>query len=160
MVSQVSKKTRIRRAKFYIDECVPHWLQVHLLLRGYDAIISKEDLGPKTDDSLLLKQAKKQDRVFVTLDKGIRAKVKDTNHPGIVLIAGKDVTEDYVCEALDALLQWGAKRRGDYKGLYIDISENQLGITMEDGETLVIRAGGSLMLRQSDGTEYHDRGII
>lgn len=156
----MGKKTRLRRAKFYIDECVPDWLLVHLLSRGYDETLSKEDLGPKTDDRLLLKQAKKQGRVFITIDRGIKDKVKDSNHPGIVVIGGKDLTEDYVCGALDTLLQWGAKRREDYKGLYIEISENQTSTTFEDGKTLVIRADGSMTLREADGAECHDSRII
>ena len=153
-------KTRLRRAKFYIDECVGDWVQAHLFLREYDAILSKEDLGPNTNDRLLLKQAKKQSRVFVTLDRGIKAKVEESNHPGIVVIVGKDLTESYVCEALDTLLQWGAKRRESYKGLYIEISENQISITLEDGETLVIRANESMTLRAVNGTECHDSRVI
>lgn len=156
----MSKKARRRRAKFYIDECVPDWVQAHLFLRGYDAILSKEDVGPRTDDWLLLKQAKKQGRVLVTLDRGVEAQVKDSAHPGIVVIVGEDLTEDYVCGALDTLLTWGAKRRGDYEGLYIEISENQISITIDDGKTLVIRADGSMTLREVGGAGSHDRQII
>ena len=159
-VCKLGKKTRLRRAKFYIDECVPDWVQVNFLSRGYDATLSKEDLGPKTGDRLLLKQAKKQGGVFITIDRGIKDKLKDSNHPGIVVIVGKDLSEDYVCGALDTLLQWGAKRREDYKGLYIEISENQTSITFEDGKTLVLRAGVSMTLREGDGAECHDSRII
>lgn len=156
----MGKKTGLRRAKFYIDECVPDWLQLHLLLRGYDATLSKEDLGPKTDDTLLLKQAKDQSRVFVTLDRGVKYKVKNSNHPGILVIVGEDLGEDYVCGAIDTLLGWGARRRRHYKGFYIEISENQTSITMENGKTLVIRADGSMTLREADGAECHDSQII
>ena len=82
--------------------------------------------------------------------------VKHINHPGIVAIVGKDLTEDYVCGVLDALLQWGANRSYDYSRLYIEISDNQTSITMEDGKKLVLRAGGSMTLRESNGAECHD----
>ena len=157
----MSKRTKDRRAKFYLDECVPQWVLVYLWARGYDTRLSKDDLGLRTGDLLLLKQAKIQGRVFVTLDRGIKSQVKNTNHPGTVVISGKDLTENYVCGAMDALFEWGAKRRRDYKGLYIEISENQTSIiNMEDSKTLVLRADGSMTLREADGVECHGKEII
>jgi len=156
----MSKRIKDRRAKFYLDECVPEWVLVHLWARGYNARLSKDDLGLRTDDPLLLKQAKIQGRVFVTLDRGIKAQVKNANHPGIVVISGRDLTENYVCTALDTLLQWGAKRGKDYIGLYIEISENQTSIIMEDSKTLILRADGSMTLREADGVECHNKEII
>lgn len=156
----MGKRIRDRRAKFYLDECVPEWVLVHLWSRGYNTYLSKDDLGIGTNDSLLLKQAKAQGRVFISLDKGIKDQLKNTNHPGIVVISGKDLTENCICWALDTLLQWGARRRRDYEGLYIEISENQISITMEDSKTLVLRADGSMTLREADGVECHNKEII
>ena len=86
--------------------------------------------------------------------------IKRSYHPGIVVIVGKDLTEDYVCGAPDALLQWGANRSYDYSSLYIEISENQTSITMEDGKKLVLRADGSMTLHESNSAECHDGQII
>lgn len=156
------QKIRSRRAKFYIDECVPDWVMVHLWGRGYNAHLSKDDLGPSTDDSLLLKQAKKQGRVFVTLDKGkdIRGLLEGQQHPGIIVIAGDKLDESYVCRALDALLQWRARTQADYQNLYISVSEGELSIYMEDGKTLIIGSNGSLALREKDGSMCRDRRVI
>ncbi|MDY7018614.1 MAG: hypothetical protein SU899_00850 [Chloroflexota bacterium] len=74
--------------------------------------------------------------------------VKHSNHPGIVVIVGKNLTEDYVYGALDALLQWGANRSYDYSSLYVEISENHTSISMEDGKKLVLRTDGSMTLRE------------
>ena len=158
----MSKRSKGRRAKFYIDECVPDWVMVHLWARGYNARLSKDDIGVSTDDHLLVRQAKRQGRVFVTIDKGKNIKLfsRGQRHPGIVVIAGENLNEHYVCAALDTLLQWGAKRREDYEGLYVEISENQTGITLEDGKTLVIGSDGSLTLREVNGTICHDRKMI
>ncbi len=62
--------------------------------------------------------------------------VKRSNNPGIVVIVGKDLIEDYVCGALDALLQWGANRSYEDNRLYVEISENQTSITVEDGKNI------------------------
>ena len=86
--------------------------------------------------------------------------IKHSNNPGIVVIVGKDLTEDYVCGALAPLLQWGANRSYDYSSLYIEISENQTSITVEDGKKSVLRADGSMTLRESNGVECHDCQII
>lgn len=156
------RKTKSKRARFYIDECVPDWVMVHLWARGYNAYLSKDDLGPNTDDSLLLQRAKSQGRVFITLDKGknIKDLLENQQHPGVVVIAGDKLDESYVCRALDALLQWGARRNEDYQNLYIKVSESQLSIEMEDGKTLVIGSNGSLALREPNGTVCHDRKAI
>lgn len=158
----MGKKARGKKAEFYIDECVPDWVMVHLWARGYNAHLSKADLGPNTDDSLLLQQAKKQRRVFVTLDKGenIRSLVRDQQHPGVVVIEGDKLDEGYVCAALDALLEWGARRKEDYENLYVRISENQLSINMEDGNTLVIGSDGTLALRDPTSNVCRDRKSI
>jgi len=156
------RKAKSRRAKFYIDECVPDWVMVHLWARQYNAHLSKDDLGPNTDDDLLIWQAKKQGRVFITLDKGrnIKALVRGQQHPGVVVITSDKLNETYVCAALDTLLEWGARRREDYRNLYIKISESQLSIEMEDGKTLVIGSNGSPTLREANGTVCHDRKMI
>lgn len=158
---EMSRK-RARRAKFYIDECVPDWVMVHLWARGYNAHLSKDDIGPSTDDSLLLRQAKRQGRVFVTIDKGknIRQAIQGQRHPGVVVISGDSPDETLVCSALDTLLQWGARQREDYENLYIRISERHISIEMEEGETLTIGSDGSLTLRQVNGTECHDPKTI
>ena len=44
--------------------------------------------------------------------------------------------------------------------LYIEISENQTSITMEDSKTLVLRADSSMTLREADGVECHDKQVI
>jgi len=156
-------RKRVRRAKFYIDECVPDWVMVHLGARGYNAHLSKDDIGPATDDSLLLRQAKRQGRVLVTIDKGknIRQAIRGQRHPGVVVISGDSPSETLVCSALDTLLlQWGAKRREDYENLYIKIAERQTTIEMEDGKTLTIASDGSLTLREANGTECHNPRTI
>lgn len=67
----------------------------------------------------------------------------------------------YMCAALDTLLlQWGARRREDYHNLYIEISEGQLSIEMEDGKTLVIDSDGLLTLREVNGTMHYNRKTI
>ena len=48
--------------------------------------------------------------------------VKRSNNHGIVVIVGKDLTEDYVCGALDDLLPWGTNCSYDYSSLYVEIS--------------------------------------
>lgn len=155
------KKGERKRAKFYLDECVPDWLMVHLWARGYNTHLSKDDLGPTTDDSLLLKQAKRQGRVFVTLDKGkdIRGLLEGQQHPGVIVIVGDKLDESYVCRALDALLQWGARTQADYENLYIKVSEGELSIYTEDGKTLIIGSDGSLALREKDSTMCRDRKV-
>jgi len=155
-------KRKGKRARFYIDECVPDWVMVHLWARGHNAHLSKDDIGPSSDDSLLLRQAKQQRRVFVTTDKGknIRELVRGQRHPGVVVISGDSPNETLVCSALDTLLRWGAKREKDYENLYVKISERQVTIETQDGNTLIIGADGSVNLLQVDGTICDDRRVI
>jgi len=65
------------------------------------------------------------------------------------VIEGDKPDEAYVCAELEALLQWGARRREDYQNFYIKISGNQLSIDMEDARVLVIGSDGSLVLREA-----------
>ena len=155
-------RARTRRARFYIDECVPDWVMVHLWARGFNAHLSKDDLGPTTDDTLLLRQARRQGRVFVTIDKGknIKRAIRGVRHPGVIVISGDKPNETLVCSALDTLLQWGAKRKEDYENLYIKISKQQLTIEMEDGDVLAIGSDGSLTLHQANGTVCQDPKTI
>jgi hypothetical protein len=86
--------------------------------------------------------------------------VRAQKHLGIVVIEGGELDEGYVCAALDSLLELGARRKEDHENLYMRISENQLSIDTEDGNTLIIGSDGTLALRDTYGNVCRDRKQI
>jgi len=74
---------------------------------------------------LLLRQTKRQGRVFLNLDKDIRRSLESSSLAGIIVVRGKRFKEENTCHWLGVLLDVRPEAE-DFKGLYMEVGLDEV----------------------------------